>query len=108
MARRIQANPRARVETQRGRRATPLPVDWPARRDAVRRRDLNCRWPMEFGYCASVERLEVDHIDDPTNHDLSNLRLLCHTHHQQRSQQQASANRKTRKRPPDVHPGMIA
>lgn len=111
MARRIQANPRDRVESQRGYRSNPLPVDWPARRDAVHERDQTCRWFTYDKHCGSTERLEVDHIGDPRDHSLTNLRLLCHSHHAGRTAQQASAarqaNRKPRNRPAEQHPGLI-
>lgn len=111
MPRRVQKDPRPRVETQRGFRSNALPVDWPARRDAVRKRDKTCRWLVNETYCESTERLEVDHIGDPNDHSLPNLRLLCHAHHNQRTQQQAAAarqaNRKPRKRPEERHPGLL-
>ncbi len=111
MARRIQSNPRNRVESPGQWRTTPRPVDWPARVAAVKLRDRSCRWLLDHGYCASTTDLEVDHIGDPYNHDLSNLRALCRLHHRRRTALQANAARKAKwipkKRPTGKHPGLL-
>ncbi|WP_090937299.1 HNH endonuclease [Nonomuraea jiangxiensis] len=79
----------------------------------VLKRDGSCRWLTDGQLCGSVERLEVDHIDDPTDHDLSNLRALCHEHHKLRTQAQITAGvrayytTRSRKRPDEPHPGLI-
>jgi len=112
MARRIQKNPRDRIESGSWR-SSPRPVDWPARVQRVIKRDGSCRWVEHGQVCGSVERLEVDHVDDPTNHDLSNLRALCHAHHKLRTQAQSAAGvrayhaKRSRKRPPEQHPGTV-
>lgn len=114
MAQRIQANPRDRIESGRMWRTSPRPVDWPARVAAVLKRDQSCRWPISAipgDLCGSVERLEVDHINGATNHDLTNLQALCHRHHALKTGREAAearnAKRIPRRRPPEQHPGML-
>lgn len=113
MARRIQTNPRDRVETAGQWRSAPRPVDWPARVEAVLRRDQSCRWPISADgtLCGSIEHLEVDHIGDPLDHALTNLRALCRAHHRYRTGQQANqaaaARRIPRRRPQEPHPGLL-
>lgn len=110
MSRRIQDNPRDRIETS-GWRTTPRPVDWPARVAHVKKRDRSCRWVTEGTPCGSIENIEVDHIGDPADHSLDNLRALCRPHHRSRTGQQANAamqaKRIPRKRPPEQHPGLL-
>lgn len=113
MGRRVKKNPRARIESAEQWRTTPRPVDWNARVERVHKRDQTCTWIEHGQRCNSVERLEVDHVGDPTNHDLDNLRLLCHTHHTIRSNAQKIAGirayhaNRSRKRPAEPHPGML-
>jgi 5-methylcytosine-specific restriction endonuclease McrA len=111
VARRIQANPRDRVETATMWRSAPRPVDWPARVAAVKARDQSCRWIQHGRICGSVENIEVDHIGDPRDHRLENLRALCRSHHRARTGQQAgqaaAAKRIPRKRPAERHPGLL-
>ena len=112
MPRRIQSNPRPRVESGRMWRSAPRPTDWNARVAAVLARDQSCRWPISAipgDVCGSTENLECDHIGDPADHDLANLRALCRRHHRYRTGQQggqaAAAKRARRRRPPEQHPG---
>lgn len=111
MVRRIQANPRDRIESTGQWRSAPRPVDWPARVAAVKARDRSCRWTTEHGVCASPVDLEVDHIGDPRDHSLDNLRALCRMHHKRRTALQANAawqaKRIPRARPADKHPGLL-
>ncbi|MEV5711252.1 HNH endonuclease signature motif containing protein [Actinoallomurus sp. NPDC052274] len=94
-------------------RAAPRPVDWHARREAVLARDQVCQWPISYDgtICGSTDRLEVDHINGNTNHELWNLRALCQHHHRSRTGQQggraAQAKRPKRQRPPEQHPGLL-
>ncbi|MFI7618031.1 HNH endonuclease signature motif containing protein [Nonomuraea terrae] len=112
MARRIQQNPRDRVESQQMWRTTARPVDWPARVEAIKKRDKSCRWIDNGNVCGSVENVEVDHINDPADHSLDNLRLLCRSHHRRRTGQQGAQAaaawraRNPRKRPDEPHPGL--
>lgn len=112
MSRRVQAAPRDRVESG-SRRTVALPVDWPARREAVKKRDKTCRWIEHGQLCRSTENVEVDHVGSPEDHDLTNLRLLCRPHHSRRTGQQGAAAAKqyyatrTRRRPADEHPGLL-
>jgi 5-methylcytosine-specific restriction protein A len=113
MARRIQANPRDRVESGRMWRSTPRPVDWPARVERIKKRDKVCQWVEHGQLCGSTEHLEVDHVGDPAVHDLDNLRLLCRMHHRKRTGQQGAAAaaawraKSPRKRPAEKHPGLL-
>lgn len=112
MARRVQNNPRDRVETGSWRRA-PRPVDWPARVQQIKIRDRVCQWIEHGRICGSGKDLEVDHIGDPSDHSLENLRLLCKTHHTLRTNTQKAAGtrayhaKRTRKRPSERHPGLL-
>jgi hypothetical protein len=111
--RRLQANPRDRVESPGQWRTTPRPVDWPARVQRVLARDVSCRWTeddTDGQPCSSTQDLEVDHIGDPTDHRLDNLRALCHWHHAGRTARQAADARRqapSRDRPRPSHPGLI-
>ena len=111
MARRIQENPRDRVESAGQWRSAPRPVDWPARVEAVLARDRACRWDDLGVMCGSIERLEVDHIGDPRDHRLENLRVLCHRHHAKRTALQSAAARQAKRiprtRPKEQHPGLL-
>jgi hypothetical protein len=79
-------------------RRTELPSDWYSRiRPAVLARDSGrCRW-VEAGQRCRDRGTDVDHIGDPTDHSLSNLRLLCSHHHDRRSSAQGNAARKARR-----------
>lgn len=107
--RKILDNPRDRVESPGQWRSVPRPVDWEARRQAVIARDITCRWVEGGVPCGSIEHLECDHIGDPANHDLANLRALCRRHHRRRTGQQGAAalNRHLKNRPVDKHPGLL-
>lgn len=94
-------------------RATPRPVDWHRRVAKVKARDVSCRWILDNDQaCGSVDHLEVDHIGDPSDHDLTNLRLLCRSHHRARTARQGAAAaaawraKNPRKRPAEPHPGL--
>lgn len=95
-------------------RTSPLPENWPQLRQHVLARDRGeCQWqgpdprrgtePM-CGYAAT----DVDHIDDPNDHDPFNLRALCSAHHAMRTSTQGNAARwrYRRQRPPERHPGL--
>ncbi|WP_433240285.1 HNH endonuclease [Actinomadura nitritigenes] len=111
--RRIQRDPRGR-KTTGSWRTSPLPADWPARVRAVHQRDQSCRWPISLipgDVCGSTERLEVDHINGASNHELWNLQLLCRRHHALKTGRESAAARKakraSRTRPAERHPGLI-
>lgn len=111
MGRRIREDPRDRRESAGQWRTVARPVDWEARRQAVLERDGSCRWTEDGTVCGSMQDLECDHIGDPADHDLANLRALCRTHHRRRTGQQAAAAREAkripRNRPPERHPGLL-
>lgn len=65
--------------------------------------------------CGSVDRLAVDHIV-PRSHgggdDVSNLRVLCHEHHAEKTASEAAQGRRARYaarfRARERHPGLCA
>lgn len=70
-----------------GARRAGLPSNWTSTVvPAVKRRDHVC---VQCGQPGN----EVDHIGDPRNHDLENLRLLCSKCHMRRTQAQAAEGR---------------
>lgn len=91
------------------RRTAPLPRGWKATRQAVLQRDgYRCVWQDDHGRCTETTQLEVDHIDDPDDHSLDNLRTLCTWHHARRSSAQANAARAARRAPTKrTHPGLV-
>lgn len=91
------------------KRRDRLPDDWAQRVKAVKRRDGGrCTWklPITGGRCPR-RGSDVDHRINNDNHDLSNLALLCRTHHNQKTQAEARAGKQKPVRPPEAHPGMI-
>lgn len=111
MPRRVQSNPRPRVESSGQWRSAPRPVDWPARVEHVKARDESCRFDVNGTPCGSTDRPEVHHRGAPDDHRLEMLVLLCHQHHAQITGQQSAqarrAKRKPRQRPPEPHPGLL-
>ena len=88
-------------------RAHRLPGDWKRRRLRVRSRaGGQCEWTTDDGRCPAPGN-ECDHIGDGANHDLANLRWLCHPHHARRTQAQAQAARPRLRRTPEPHPGLL-
>lgn len=86
-------------------RRTQLPSNWSSEIvPRIRRRDRDhCQ------NCGITERPEVDHIGDPHDHSDTNLRVLCHWCHAQRTAQQAAQARGpavTERRPAERHPGL--
>lgn len=76
-------------------RRSQLPADWQSRiRPAVIARDSGrCRWIENNARCAE-RGTDVDHIRDPDDHRLENLRLLCAGHHARRTSAQGHAAKK--------------
>src|SRR5690606_31657492 len=96
----------------RSSRTVPLPKNWPALRRKVLKRDgYTCTWINHNGVRCDQPATDVDHIGDPADHSLDNLRALCSPHHSKRTAHQggkaAHAKRIPRKRPPEPHPGLI-
>jgi 5-methylcytosine-specific restriction protein A len=93
-------------------RRSRLPADWKDRVNAVKQRDEGrCTWklPRTHQRCPRAG-VDVDHVQNDDNHDLSNLRLLCRTHHDQKTQREAWAGKRRRKAPKraeEAHPGRI-
>ena len=86
-----------------------LPTTWPAIRRRILARDGHqCTWTQADGSrCPETTRLEVDHIDDPHNHDPANLRTLCHWHHARVTAAQFHHAKQTNRKPPAAkHPGL--
>jgi len=111
MARKIQDNPRPRKESAGQWRRVPRPVDWLARVEYVKARDVTCRRVENGKICQSTQGLEVHHAGAPDDHDVASLILLCHRHHAWETGQQIAEsrerNRISRKRPAERHPGLI-
>lgn len=84
-------------------RRARLPKDWPRiRRRIIRRDDAQCQWPTPEGICGAPGD-EVDHRVRGDNHHPDNLWLLCAPHHQAKT----IAERPTRRRPQERHPGLL-
>lgn len=95
----------------RSARTVQLPKNWPSLRRLVFKRDgYACTWTDHGARCGQPAT-DVDHIGDPSDHDLANLRALCSPHHRRRSASQggraAQAKRIPRRRPSEPHPGLI-
>lgn len=93
-------------------RAARLPANWKQLVAAVWKRDGGrCTWRLpRSGKRCPRKGADVDHIRNDDNHSLSNLRLLCRAHHDQKTQREArwgrSARRRATKRAPEAHPGL--
>jgi hypothetical protein len=87
-----------------------LPANWESEIvPAVKERDgYRCRWVLGSGKRCPRPGTDVDHMGPNHVHRLSNLRLLCAFHHNQRTSKQgakARADRKAKKiRPGEEHP----
>lgn len=91
-------------------RRTPRPDGWKTlRAQAMARDGGQCTW-IDDGARCTEPGTDCDHIGDPDDHSLNNLRMLCRHHHRKRTALQARAARgpqPTRARPSEQHPGMI-
>lgn len=88
-------------------RATRLPDDWPARRDAVLRRDRRvCQ--IQMPGCVDLAT-EADHIEPGDNHELTNLQAACYWCHGKKSSAEGNAARPrySMHRPAERHPGLL-
>lgn len=92
-------------------RTTPRPRGWKALRAQALERDGNqCTWIDDGQRCTNAGT-DADHIGDPDDHSIDNLRTLCGYHHRKRTALQARAARgelPSRQRPRPAHPGLIA
>lgn len=88
-------------------RRTQLPPQWARIRRAVRdRAGGKCEWAVDGEQCRAYGT-ECDHIGDPHDHRLTNLRWLCQPHHHKRTLIQAyDAKMARRRRPTEQHPGL--
>lgn len=89
-----------------------LPPDWKRRVAAIKTRDHGrCQATRADGTQCTAPGTEVDHIDDPNNHALANLQLLCHWHHARKTagqshNAQAARRAAARQATRDSHPGL--
>lgn len=87
-----------------------LPRDWKARRQQVKARaGGRCEETLDDGTRCPTLGTDCDHIDDPDDHRLSNLRWLCHPHHEVKTKRQAAQARHKhqRARPTKPHIGLL-
>ncbi|WP_068922186.1 HNH endonuclease [Planobispora rosea] len=92
-------------------RRAELPANWYTElRPAVLKRDgYRCTETLRDETRCAETGTDVDHIGDPHDHRLENLRLLCSWHHNKRSAQQGNAARPkppSLRRPTERHPGL--
>ena len=99
-------------------RRSRLPSNWGSFVRTVLARDGHrCTWTYRLDgtttRCLETSRLEVDHIRNDDNHDLHNLRTLCHDHHAQKTQGESGRARsrnlaiaKKKFRRTEEHPGL--
>jgi 5-methylcytosine-specific restriction protein A len=88
-----------------------LPPDWAQIRKRILARDnYRCTW-VERGEQCPATATDVDHRKPGDDHTESNLRSLCHPHHQRKSSGEGGRayRRVTKynvKRPAEQHPGL--
>jgi hypothetical protein len=92
-------------------RRSELPPNWYTEiRPAVMERDAyRCTATLRDDTRCPEPGTDVDHIGDPHDHSLGNLRLLCSWHHNKRSSAQGNAARlrpPPLRRPSEAHPGL--
>lgn len=90
-------------------RRAELPSNWKSLRKIVARRaDYQCEW-VERGRRCQTRGTDCDHIGDRHDHRLSNLRWLCHPHHEVKTKEEAAAGRRRNSplRPVKPHIGRI-
>lgn len=92
---------------QGSRRREQLPPDWKRIRVTVLERDgYRCTESTEDGRC--IERAtDVDHLEDPQDHSLSNLGSKCGPHHDKKSARQGGLAGARLHRPKEPHPGVL-
>lgn len=94
------------------RRRAELPKNWYTEiRPAVLQRDAyRCTATLRDETRCAEPGTDVDHMGDPQDHSLTNLRLLCSWHHGKRSSRQGNTARlrpPPLRRPPENHPGIL-
>lgn len=93
-------------------RRNELPADWPKIRAQVKKRAHGRCEEILYGSGRQCPRFgtDADHIADPEDHGLANLRWLCPYHHGSKSSWQGNQERRDkasrRFRPPEPHPGL--
>lgn len=93
-------------------RRSRLPSNWNELVKQVWARDKGrCTWRLPSGKRCPRKGSDVDHRVNNDDHSLSNLQLLCRTHHDKKTQREAWAGRAKRKqatrRPEERHPGAM-
>lgn len=98
------------------KRKETLPSNWESLRQAVFRRDGHrCVVIKANGQRCWDRDVECDHIDDPLDHRMENLRSVCSWHHLRKSGSQGGkgkadarqAQRDALLRKPGIHPGLL-
>lgn len=93
-------------------RLARLPRDWPKIRARILARDQHrCTWLTDGIPCGAPAN-QVDHIIRGDNHDDSNLRALCESHHRAKSSSEGGRAQRRRSRyridrNSEQHPGII-
>lgn len=93
-------------------RQASLPSNWKQLVAEVWKRDGGqCRWLLpKSGKRCPRKGADVDHRYGPNRHKIDDLWLLCRTHHDAKTAKESYAGRmkrKTKKRPPERHPGLL-
>lgn len=93
-------------------RKARLPANWTDIVRFVKGRAANrCEWRLKSGKRCPRRGADVDHRRPGDDHSLSNLQLLCTTHHGKKTAWEAyqakTAKKASRFRAPEAHPGAV-
>lgn len=93
-------------------RRDELPDNWPALRQAVKRRaDGRCEYRFPNGGRCREPGTDCDHVGDREDHSPGNLQWLCSRHHQMKTQSQSADARRIiaakGRHPVERQPGLL-